>query len=104
MATGLKYDIGKIRASLVLGDFSRALTEVCKVGGMGAAKYSDGNWVFVDNGVERYTDAMLRHWLQEQTESFDNESNFLHAAHTCWNSLARLELMLREIEENGKNT
>lgn len=91
---GVKYDAGKIRAGLVLGDFSRALEVVARVGTDGAAKYSDSGWLEV--AQERYTDAMLRHWLLEaQGHSRDPESGSLHAAHVAWNALARLELQLR---------
>jgi hypothetical protein len=94
---GAKFDDGKIRASLVLGTFANALIEVGKVGTFGAKKYSDNGWLEVPNGIERYTDAMLRHWLAEQTgEWLDRESELPHAAHLAWNALARLELILRE--------
>jgi hypothetical protein len=94
---GAKLDDGKVRVGLVLGAFANALTEVCKVGTFGAKKYTDNGWLEVPNGIERYTDAMLRHWLAEQTgEWLDQESELLHAAHLAWNALARLELILRE--------
>jgi hypothetical protein len=42
---------------------------------------------------------MVRHWLAEnQGIECDDESNMLHAAHLAWNALARLELMLMEME------
>jgi hypothetical protein len=42
---------------------------------------------------------MMRHWLAEQQGiECDEESNLRHAAHLAWNALARLELMLREVE------
>ena len=100
---GVKLDDGKIRMGLVLLGFARALKEVGEVGTYGAKKYIDHGWVYVDNGRERYTDALLRHLLAEATEGDrDQESGLLHAAHTAWNALARLELMLRE-EEEGNN-
>ena len=39
--TGSKLDHGKIKADLVLGDFAKALIEVCKVGTFGAEKYTE---------------------------------------------------------------
>lgn len=97
---GKKYDEGKPRVSLVLGGFSRALTEVSRVGTFGAQKYDDNNWQQLENGVERYTDAMLRHFLAEALgEEFDKESEIHHAAHTAWNALARLDLLMREAED-----
>jgi len=96
---GAKLDSGKIRPALVLGGFARALAAVSAVGTFGAEKYSDNGWVSVSNGQARYSEAMLRHWLAESGEErYDPESELLHAAHLCWNALARLDLMLRETE------
>lgn len=94
---GAKLDAGKLRAGLVLGDFAHALAEVAKVGTFGAQKYTDHGWLSVPNGMQRYTDAMLRHWLAEHTHaSHDDQTGLLHAAHLAWNALARLELLARE--------
>ena len=94
---GLKHDDGKIKPRLIIEGFSRALTEVAKVGTFGANKYTENGWESVENGVERYTDAMYRHLLDEaKGEELDAESELKHAAHAAWNVLARLELILRE--------
>lgn len=96
---GAKLDGGKIRAGLVLGGFSRALEQVARVGTFGAAKYTDNGWRSVPNGQERYSDALYRHLLQEaQGQDCDPDSGLLHAAHTAWNALARLELILQQLE------
>jgi hypothetical protein len=96
---GAKLDALKPRPALVLGGFSRALTAVTHVGTYGAIKYTPSGWRTVPDGVERYSEAMLRHWLDEsQGIECDGESNMLHAAHLAWNALARLELMLIEME------
>ena len=92
---GVKYDQGKPRCSLVLGDFARALLAVSEVGTFGANKYTDHGWVTVENGFERYSDALVRHLLQGSYEPYDRESGLSHAAHAAWNALARLELILR---------
>ena len=95
LITGKKDDSGKGRYSMVLGDFKNALREVVKVGTNGAKKYEDSNWLKVDKGIERYSDAEYRHLLEGDginTEDF----GLLHAAHAAWNALAVLELMLRE--------
>ena len=94
-APGAKLDDGKIMAG-VLSDFSLALIEVAKVGTFGAKKYSRGGWQHVENGPERYYDALWRHLLDERHEPIDKESGLLHLSHLCWNVLARLELILRE--------
>ena len=96
-APGAKLDAGKPRVGLVLGDFAHALHAVACVGTFGACKYTDHGWLSVPNGPARYTDAMLRHWLAEQTgELTDEQTGLHHAAHLAWNALARLELLLRE--------
>jgi hypothetical protein len=97
---GAKLDAGKLRAGLVLGDFSRALTEVCAVGTFGANKYTPHGWLSVPDAQQRYTDAMMRHWLKDQTgEVVDPDSGLSHKAHFAWNALAILELTLRDMPE-----
>ena len=45
---------------------------------------------------------MLRHILAEASgDEIDPDFGLLHAAHTAWNALARLELKLREEKNNG---
>jgi len=101
-APGAKLDQGKPRLSLVLGAFGLALAEVGQVGTAGAIKYTDYGWLSVPNGEERYTDALLRHVFREtEGEIIDPDSGLLHAAHTAWNALARLELMLRHAKDRG---
>lgn len=98
---GQKYDDGKPRCDLVLGSFSTALDYVARVGTYGATKYTDDGWLHVSQAFSRYSDAMIRHYLQEHSEdTHDEESGLPHAAHVAWNALARLELMLR-MEKNG---
>lgn len=98
-APGAKLDAGKPRVGLVLADFARALTEVARVGTFGAQKYTDHGWLSVPGGQQRYTDAMLRHWLAEgRGELLDQQTGLHHAAHLAWNALARLELALRAQE------
>lgn len=96
---GAKLDAGKVRPALVLGGFARALLEVSKVGTYGAAKYTENGWQEVPNGIGRYDDAGMRHWLQEHAgQQCDPDTELTHAAHAAWNALARLDLMLREKE------
>lgn len=96
---GAKLDAGKLRAGLVLGDFARALTEVVKVGTHGAEKYAASGWLQVPDGLTRYEDARLRHYLKRAAgESIDPDSGLLHLAHEAWNLLAVLELAVRQRE------
>lgn len=92
---GAKLDSGKPDASL-LGMFGNALLAVSEVGTHGANKYSRGGWQSVPDGINRYTAAMLRHYLKENEEEMDRDLPVLHSAQVAWNALARLELILRE--------
>ena len=95
--SGSKLDAGKNRLHLVLGSFTNALQAVGEVGTFGANKYTDNGWKSVPDGVDRYSDALLRHYFKEQAgESVDTDSNLLHAAHLAWNALSRLELLIQQ--------
>src|SRR6185369_16348526 len=93
-APGAKLDAGKPSMSL-LQDFGMALRAVAEVGTYGAAKYTRGGWQHVDDGMRRYSDAMMRHYFAERYSDVDTDSGLLHAAQTAWNALARLEIALR---------
>ncbi len=100
---GAKLDAGKVRPSLVLGGFARALWEISKVGTYGATKYTDNGWMEVVDGDKRYDDAKMRHWLKEKMgEKCDKDTNLTHLAHEAWNSLARLDLYIRETENEQR--
>ena len=98
---GSKADEGK--APILQGllqYFPRALKEVALVSSAGAKKYSWKGWEKVPDGPSRYGDALGRHLLAEAVEGqFDGDTGLLHSAQVAWNALARLELLLREIEE-----
>lgn len=95
---GAKLDAGKIPISRgVLQYFPRALAQVARVSEVGAKKYSWKGWEQVTDGFNRYSDALGRHLLAEETEGFiDSDTQMYHAAQVAWNSLARLEILLRE--------
>jgi hypothetical protein len=97
--SGAKLDDGKLRPHLVLSNFSNALAAVSAVGTFGAKKYTDNGWREVPNGIERYREAELRHWLAEANgEHYDPQTELLHLAHRAWNVLAVLELTLKQSE------
>ena len=98
---GAKLDAGKPDASLLL-HFGAALLRVAAVGTYGAEKYTRGGWQHVDDGINRYTAAQLRHLLAEHYETEDPDTGIEHAAHAAWNALARLELMIRERDANAE--
>lgn len=97
--SGAKLDATKPDCSL-LGYFGNALLAVSEVGTHGAVKYTRGGWQYVDNGINRYTAAMLRHYLKENESEYDTDLPVRHAAQVAWNALARLELMLRSDKES----
>ena len=98
---GTKADAGK--SPVLQGCFQyfpRALLEVARVSECGAKKYSWKGWESVSDGINRYGNALGRHLLYETTEgAIDKDTGLLHAAQEAWNALARLELILREMEK-----
>lgn len=95
LTEGTKYDDGKLRLAEMMTDFGVAMEELCKVWEYGAAKYEKSNWKQVKDpdggyGIDRYTNAMLRHLMAERYDMYDDESHLLHAAHIAFNALARL--------------
>lgn len=99
---GAKLDVGKspIRRGL-LKYFPRACLAVAKISAFGANKYKWGGWKSVPDGINRYGDAGARHICQAAIEGqIAEDSQMLHAAHEAWNALARLELILIELEQD----
>jgi hypothetical protein len=106
-ATGaIKYDGGKTPVFRGTVDyFPRALEQVAAVSAFGATKYAWKGWEGVSEGFERYSDAMVRHiTARSKGEVKDRDSGLLHEAHTAWNALARLELLLKEQESDSTNS
>lgn len=107
-AKGAKLDAGKEPIfSGVLQYFPRALTKVAALSNWGATRYTWEGWRTVSDGFNRYSNAMGRHVLKEKTEGrYDldarNDPKFpaeiLHATQVAWNALARLELLMEELE------
>lgn len=95
---GAKLDAGK--TSIWRGGidyFPRGIEAVAAVSTFGASKYAWKGWESVPEGVERYSDALVRHLIAEaKGEVLDSDSGLLHAAHAAWNALAVLELKLRK--------
>ena len=80
---GLKFDSGKLRYSLIPPETTKALAEVLT---FGAKKYAKDNWKLLENGKERYLDALYRHLDAYRTgEYIDNESNLSHLSHCLCN-------------------
>jgi hypothetical protein len=106
---GAKLDQEKVDMSL-LELLSDALLEVCRVLDYGQSKYTRGGFLEVPDAKNRYTAAMIRHWLDEckgikydkgdpfyDTEKGSRFKDKLrHDAQVAANALLRLEIALRE--------
>ena len=95
-AGAVKYDAGK--PTLLKGGltyFPRAIALISAVSHFGASKYAWNGWRDVPNGFDRYSEAMLRHLVEEgSADPLDPDSRLPHIGHTAWNALARTELYL----------
>lgn len=80
----------------------KSLTAVGEVLTAGKIKYTRDGYLDVEDNINRYTAAMLRHMFLEEYEESDGElSEYLghdvfHAAQTACNALIRLELIIRD--------
>lgn len=94
---GQKFDGGKSPIYRgVLLQFPNAIDVCARASQYGANKYSWDNWSKVPDGIERYSDALLRHLAREAAgEILDSDSGLPHHAHIVWNALARSELIIR---------
>lgn len=98
--TAKKYDKGKPRPDLVIGDFMLALQHMVNVGSYGAFKYDPKNFQKLPDGEERYADAGLRHYIKRKLgEIFDTETGEFHLAHEIWDKVAELYFYLKERED-----
>lgn len=95
---GVKLDAGKAPvAQAFVAYFRKAMEAVAQVSAYGANKYkvafSEQNWRKVENGQNRYADALQRHFAAHLAgEVIDPESKQPHLAHVGWNAMALLEL------------
>ena len=70
---GRKFDTEKPRTYLLP---PKALMEVSRVLTIGAEKYDEENWRWLDNLQNRYTGAALRHlFAHMEGEQLDSETN-----------------------------
>ena len=76
---GMKYDQDKPMYNLLPPN---AIDDMAKVMTFGANKYSPNSWQDVENGLERYRAALLRHtFAMQRGEVLDQESGLPHSAH-----------------------
>mgnify|MGYP006921352461 CR=1 FL=1 len=94
MSIGLKYDKGKPRMWLLP---LLSLVEIARVLTFGAEKYAPNSWQNVENAVERYSNALLRHLASIQDgEIYDQESGLLHWSHVGCNALFLIWLTIKK--------
>lgn len=99
--SGEKTDSNKLPMSIVIQrQFPNALKAVAECSQLGHKKYEaeDLDWCNlhrVSNGVERYSNAMMRHFLEAGSDfsKLDEETKLEHIKHTVWNALSMLELI-----------
>jgi hypothetical protein len=106
---GAKLDLGKPPIfEGALQYFPRAIEAVAKLSLWGATRYTWEGWRSVPDGFKRYSNALGRHVLKEKTEGLydldarndpKHPAEILHATQVAWNALARLDLLIEELEK-----
>jgi hypothetical protein len=106
---GQKFDVGKAPegrkdttgkapvAQGFVGYFRKAMEAVAFCSEYGKKKYdlayADRNFLKVEDGVAKYSDALQRHWGAHLSgEIIDPESGKPHLDHVGWNAMALLEM------------
>ena len=101
---GAKFDQGKPRVDILAKGCPRALLAVGEALGYGAKKYNESpdnlNFLQVEDGFNRYSRAMMGHFLEESINPVDEDSGLDHIVLTAVNALFRLELYLRGKEND----
>lgn len=98
--SGVKYDGGKLRYSLIP---PRALASIVAVLTFGALKYAPNNWMHVPNAYERYLDALMRHIEAYRSgEQLDPESGIHHLAHAGCCLLFLLAFYYGDVPKNER--
>lgn len=98
ISEGKKYDSNKSMVGTLCNVFPNALLAIGNCIEFGTHKYPDpANWQKVEGAFTRYQNSIMRHYLKFLAgQERDSETNLLHLAHMAWNTLAVLELYLRE--------
>lgn len=95
---GKKYDSGKSMIGTAFRIFANSLLGIGMCIEFGTHKYpKSDNWKLVDNGINRYTDSLLRHLAKHFSgQERDPETGLPHLFHAGWNMLAIIEFYLME--------
>lgn len=77
------------------------IEDIVKAYTVGADKYGENNWKYLENGYNRYKAAMFRHLLEyEKGTEFDEETGCRHLAQVAWNAIAMLYLSKQKSTDN----
>jgi hypothetical protein len=87
---GLKYDDHKLQYNLIPVETTQALAEVLTYG---AQKYAPNNWMLVENGEQRYLDALYRHLQAFRSGEINDPESGLHHLSHCLTNLAFLHYL-----------
>lgn len=92
----LKHDKLKPRTDLIDPEFILSIAEVLR---LGAIKYKENSWKQVDDALNRYYGAAMRHLLQwRKGEKLDKETGLSHLTHAACNLM-----FIMYLERNGEN-
>lgn len=81
-----KHDKGKPKYRLIPPEWIIGIYSIFEYG---AKQYGLETWQTVPNAIERYQDALYRHWVVFlQGEHIDTDSGCHHLLHIAWNALA----------------
>lgn len=79
------------------------IEDVVAVYKAGAKKYGKNSWQNLENGMDRYFAAMMRHFMEyRKGNKIDEETGCKHLAQVVWNAIAMLHIANKE--EQTKTT
>lgn len=102
ICTGVKLDNEKPKLADMLFCFQEVLPELCKIYEFGTNKYGVGNWKKVEDGENRFKNALIRHFLSNK--KYDYETGVLETAHVAYNALMVLWFELQRGNNESKIT
>lgn len=103
--TGMKFDGDKVRAELLLQGMPRTLEGVADILTFGARKYAAHSWQHVEDGINRYEAAAMRHKLARMKgEMLDPESGKPHILHELCSLMfvAELQALAKELTSGAE--
>lgn len=103
--TGMKFDGDKVRAELLLQGMPRTLEGIADILTFGARKYAAHSWQHVEDGINRYEAAAMRHKLARMKgEMLDPESGKPHILHELCSLMfvAELQALAKELTSGAE--